>query len=195
MCRTLQRVFTIGVAVLLFGQVSASPWDDEPPSLRDRLYFGGNFGLSFGNQTSIVISPIAGYYITPRLSAGLGFRYEYFKFNYPGFVPYDTHIFGGSVFSRYTVIKSIGEVVGLGGMNTGLFIQGEYEMLSLESQYFDLTNPSPGERFNLHSMLVGGGIYQPIGRRSGFLLTVLWNLNDSYNSIYSNPIVRIGFTF
>jgi hypothetical protein len=168
---------------------------EEPPSIRDRIFFGGNFGLSFGNTTSIIISPLAGYHVTPRLSAGLGIRYEYFKSNYPGFVPYDTHIFGGSVFSRYMIIKNVSEAIGLGGMNSGIFLQGEYEMLSLESQYFDLANPSPDARFNLHSVLIGGGLYQPIGARSGFLLTVLWNLNESYNSIYANPIIRIGFNF
>ena len=77
----------------------------------------------------------------------------------------------------------------------GLFLHGEYEMLSLESQYFDLANPVPGERFYLHSIMVGGGVYMPMGSRSGFLLTVLWNLNESYNSIYGNPIIRIGFNF
>jgi hypothetical protein len=80
-------------------------------------------------------------------------------------------------------------------MNMGLFLQAEYELLSLEREYFDLTNPSADGRFNLNSILVGGGIYQPIGRRSGFLITVLWNLNETYNSIYSNPVIRIGFNF
>jgi hypothetical protein len=166
---------------------------EEPPSVMDRIFFGGNFGLSFGNQTSIIVSPLVGYHLTPRLSAGLGIRYEYFKSNIPGYVPYDTHIYGGSVFSRFTIIKNVGEAIGLGGLNSGVFLQGEYEMLSLESQYFDLANPK--SRFNLHSVLVGGGIYQPIGRRSGFLITVLWNLNESYNSIYANPIIRFGFNF
>jgi hypothetical protein len=42
---------------------------------------------------------------------------------------------------------------------------------------------------------VGGGVYQPIGRRSGFLIMVLWNLNETASSPYSNPIFRIGFNF
>ncbi len=168
---------------------------EEEPSLRDRMFFGGNFGLTFGNATSIIVSPLAGFYITPRLAGGVGFRYEYYKSKYPGYVPFETHIFGGSVFSRYTVINNLSEAVGLGGMNMGLFLQTEYEMLSLEREYFDHTNPAAGGRFNLHSILVGGGIYQPIGQRSGFLITVLWNLNETYNSIYSNPVIRIGFNF
>lgn len=189
-----QRILLAIVIALLVIPDSRAEWE-ETPTFRDRLFFGGNFGLSFGNTTSIIISPISGIRITPRFSSGLGLRYEYYKSNYPGYVPYDTHIFGGSVFSRYMVIRDLGEAIGLGGLNSGLFLQVEYEMLNLESQYFDITNPSPDGRFNLHSVLVGGGIYQPIGRRSGLLLTVLWNLNESHNSIYTNPIIRIGFNF
>jgi hypothetical protein len=195
MSTLLHRFLTaLALACCLVLPVSASGWE-EPPSLRDRLFFGGNFGLSFGNTTSIIVSPIAGYRITPRLAGGVGIRYEYFKSNYPGFVPYDTHIYGGSVFSRYMIIQNIGEAIGFGGLGTGVFIQGEYELLNLESQYFDHSNTNPQGRFNLHSILVGGGIYQPIGQRSGFMITVLWNLNESYNSIYSNPVIRLGFTF
>lgn len=180
---------------LLMGQTYGKGWE-EPPPLRDRLFFGGNFGLTFGNTTSIIVSPLAGYRITPKLSGGLGVRYEYYKNSYPGFVPYSTNIYGGSVFTRYMLIQNLGETLGIGGIGTGIFIQGEYEMLNLESQYFDVSNThSQEKRFNLHSVLVGGGIYQPIGQRSGFLITVLWNLNESLNSVYSNPLIRLGFTF
>jgi len=188
------RILLIGLLACFIVPDSGAQWED-PPSFRDRLFFGGNFGLSFGNTTSIVVSPLAGLRITPRLDGGLGLRYEYFKYNYPGYVPFETHIFGGSIFSRYMVIKDISEAIGLGGLNSGLFLQGEYEMLSLESEHFDLSNSYPGERFSLHSVLVGGGFYMPMGQRSGFLFTVLWNLNESYNSIYSNPIIRFGFNF
>ncbi len=190
----MKRILLGILMALLAVPSSLAEWED-PPSFRDRLFFGGNFGFSFGNTTSIIVSPLAGVRITPRLSGGIGARYEYYKNNYPGSIPFDTHIFGGSVFSRFTVIQSIGEVVGFGGLNTGLFVQGEYELLSLESEHFDHTSTSPDGRFNLHSILVGGGIYQPIGQRSGFLITILWNLNESYNTIYTNPLIRLGFTF
>lgn len=168
-------------------------WEGNPPPFRDRIFFGGNFGLSFGSTTSIVVNPIMGYRITPRLAGGIGARYEYFRNNYPGYLPFDTHIFGGSVFTRFMVINSLSDALGIGGLNSGIFLQGEYEMLSLESREFDPSNPNP--RFLLHSVLVGGGIYQPIGRRSGIMVTVLWNLNESYRSIYPNPIIRFGFNF
>ncbi len=180
---------------LMVAQVQGKGWE-EPPALRDRLFFGGNFGLTFGSTTSIIVSPLAGYRITPKLSGGLGIRYEYYKNSYPGYVPYSTNIYGGSVFTRYMLIQNLGKALKLEGLGTGIFVQGEYELLNLESQYFDISNTHPEQkRFNLHSVLVGGGIYQPIGERSGFLITVLWNLNESINSVYSNPLIRLGFTF
>ena len=191
----IKKIVVAGFFAFLMILNVGAQWDGEPPPLKDRLFFGGNFALSFGNATSIVVSPLAGYQITPKLAGGVGLRYEYFRYDYPGYVPYDTHIFGGSVFGRYMIINSISEALGLGGFNSGIFLQAEYEMLSLESQYFDLTNPNADGRFYLHSMLIGGGLFQPIGRKGGFLITVLWNLNESYNSIYANPILRFGFNF
>ena len=192
--KALYRSILCAILLSFLLPVSAEKWED-PPSLRERLFFGGNFGLQFGSTTSVLISPIAGYRITPRLSGGVGIRYEYFRYNYPGSVPFDTHIYGGSLFTRYTVIKSISEAIGFGSFHSGLFLHAEYEMLSLENQYFDLTGSTMDGRFNLHTVLVGGGVYMPIGSRSGFLISVLWNLNESYNSIYANPVIRFGFTF
>jgi hypothetical protein len=187
-----------GIVIFLLFSLSAgmlrAQWE-EKPSLRDRIFFGGNFGLQFGTVTNIEISPLAGIYLTPRLAVGPGIRYEYFKSNYPGYVPYDTHIYGGTVFARYMVIRDMSNAVGL-GLNFGIFGHAEYEMLSLESRYFKIGAPPDAEgRFTLHSILVGGGLYQPIGRRGGFLIMVLWNLNETANSPYSNPIFRIGFNF
>ena len=92
-------------------------------------------------------------------------------------------------------IKDLSEAIGL-GLNFGLFGHAEYEILSLESRYFEIGAPPDAVgRFNLHSVLIGGGIYQPIGRRAGFLIMVLWNLNETASSPYSNPIFRIGFNF
>ncbi len=186
-----------GIAIILLlvlsGSMLRAQWE-EKPSLRERIFFGGNLGLQFGTVTNIEISPLAGIYLTPRLAVGPGIKYEYFKSNYPGYVPYETHIYGGTLFARYMVIKNLSEAVGL-GLNFGLFGHAEYEILSLESKYFEVGNPYAEGRFNLHSVLVGGGIFQPIGRRSGFLIMILWNLNETASSPYSNPIFRIGFNF
>jgi len=168
--------------------------DEEEEDLKpiDRIFFGGNFSLMFGNITNIEISPLVGYYITPRLAAGTGIRFEYYR-DKGFYYPYQTSIYGGNIFSRYNIIKNLGEGINF-GLNTGLFIQAEYEILSLEREYFDPPYTEDG-RFLAHSVLVGGGIIQPLGRRSALLLTILYNLNENARSPYSNPIIRMGVIF
>jgi hypothetical protein len=146
----------------------------------------------FGTITNIEISPLVGYYITPKLAAGTGIRFEYFK-DKGYYESYETTIYGGNIFSRYTIINNLGERLDI-GLNAGIFGQVEYEALSLERGYFEPPYTEDG-RFIVHSVLVGGGIIQSIGRRSAFLLSVLYNLNETSRSPYSNPIVRVGFTF
>ena len=168
----------------------------EELTLKDRLFFGGNFGLQLGTVTNIEVSPIIGYKVTPRFSSGIGIRYEYYKDsrNIPGYIPFETNILGGSLFSRYILIQSIEEVIGL-GLNASILVQAEYEILSLEKQYFEVPSTLEDGRFPLQSVLIGGGLYQPVGRRSGLVLMVLWNLNQTASSPYSNPIIRLGFNF
>lgn len=191
----IKTVFSVLIAAMAAPIYGDEDWKDEPPPFRERVFFGGNFGFTFGNATSIIISPLAGYHITPRLAGGLGLRYEYLKYNYPGVLTFDTHIYGGSAFARYMLIDDMAKDIGIGPEKGGLFAQAEYEPLSVENWYHDPANPVSDERIILHSVLVGGGIYQPIGRRTGLLISVLWNLNESYNSIYSNPVIRLGITF
>ncbi len=174
----------------------ANAQEEEPSGPLDRIFFGGNFGLQIGTITNIDISPMTGYYITPRLAAGIGLRYQFYKDSrdYPGYQPFKTNIYGGSVFSRYLLIRDLGELVGL-GLNLGIMAHTEYEVLSLEKKYFEVPYSYEEGRFEIHSVLVGGGLYQSIGRRSGLTMMVLWNLNQTASSPYSNPVIRIGFNF
>jgi hypothetical protein len=51
----------------------------------------------------------------------------------------------------------------------------------------------PGSQMiELNSIFVGGGYRQPVSNRVAIDLLILFNLNDSYNSPYSNPIFRLG---
>ncbi len=167
---------------------------EEKLSLKDRIFFGGNIGLQIGTITQIEIAPLVGYRITPRLSAGLGIKYEYYKEN-TYFANFETHIYGGRLFSNYLFIKDLNNVIPL-GFNGGIFVQGEYEALNLETRIFDVLNEHPGQdRFWLHSVLVGGGLRIPAGERASINLTILYNLNESANTPYSNPIIRFGVYF
>ena len=51
----------------------------------------------------------------------------------------------------------------------------------------------PGNQvIRINSVFVGGGYRQPIGNRVAMEFLLLYNINDSYNSPYSNPIFRHG---
>jgi long-subunit fatty acid transport protein len=150
----------------------------EKETLWDRIYVGGNFGLQLGTVTFFDISPLIGYKITDRFSAGVGITYQYL--NYKGLgVSYKAHTVGGRVFGRYLI-------------NHFLFAHAEYENLNLP-----IYNNSIGEyrREWVPGLLIGGGITQSIGQRASFNLTLLYNLlYDDNKSPYSGPLViRIGF--
>jgi hypothetical protein len=156
-------------------------------SLRDKIYFGGNIGLAFGDITQIEIEPYVGYRFTPRFSAGLGGSYKFYK-NSQYQLSYRTSIYGGNLFTKYTIVRDFPSK----GMS--IFTQAQYEALSLEKKYFQ--EPFNGEgRFLMHSFLIGGGVRQYLGGRASIEITVLFVVNEVEFSPYQNPEIRIGFNF
>ena len=139
----------------------------------DRIVVGGSLGAQFGNLTVIQVAPNIGYQLTEEWIAGIGMRYYYLNdkdFNYK------TDIYGGSIFSQYYFLESF-------------VAHGEVEMLNREVYY-------PGERefrrVNVTSVLVGGGVRLHAGGNTYFTILGLWNLNESFESPYVNPIIRAG---
>lgn len=152
---------------------------EEKPPLRDRMFYGGNFGMSFGTITFLDISPLAGVMITDKLSSGLGMTYQYF--NDSRFTGSSNSLYGGRIFSRYNVFPNI-------------FLQAEYESLNFE--FFNFTTETIGRSW-VNALLVGGGYFMPFGERGGANFTFLYNLNfDPRRSPYNEPyIIRVGFVF
>jgi hypothetical protein len=146
-------------------------------NFRERIFWGGNLGLQFGNLTFIDVSPLVGYRFTDKISAGPGISYMYYRENFRGFAPFSTTIYGGRVFGRYH-------------FRPNMFGHAEYEVLNLE-YYSIFTNGV--ERANIPSFLVGGGFRQPLGGRLFMNLLALFNLNPHPLSPYSNPVIRMGF--
>ena len=195
------RYMKIGLAAfglyLVFG-FSASAQKKEL-TFCDRLFFGGAFGLMAGDYTDIEISPIVGYYITPRWAAGIGFSYEYYNNKYHWYDPmknsyerYETNIWGGSIFTNYVIVNNVNDWIPL-GFNFRIFAHAEYEILSYEKGFY--SHNAEGRELQ-KSFLVGGGLRFPMGKRSSMNLTILWNLNSTLNDYYgSGPIIRFGFNF
>jgi len=143
---------------------------------RNRIIVGGGVGLQFGTITLIDVSPILGYKVTERFVPGIGLTYQYYKDT--RWVPeYETNIYGGSVFARYYLWQD-------------LFAHAEYQILSYEK----LINVyGEKERVNVPGLLVGGGYRQWIGNNFAATIVILFNLNETIDSPYQNPIFRIGF--
>ncbi len=144
----------------------------------DKVFFGGNLGLQFGTITQIIVAPTVGYHFTDRFSAGIGGTYQYYSDSRYNF---NTSVYGGSIFGRFILIKD-------------LFLYSEVEALNIDDMEI-YQNTLEMKRIWVTSVLVGGGYRQRIGERAAINLMLLWNINETSKSPYTNPIVRVGFEF
>lgn len=163
----------------LFSQLPLAPRQDDAPKQKftDKMFFGGGFSLQFGSsQTYVECAPMVGYKLTEKFSVGLNLKYIYLKIH-DGSFKYSTNIYAGGPFARFFIFE-------------GLFAHAEYEILNR-----DVPNLyGPGyHRENINSVFVGGGYRQMIGNNSAFDILILYNINESNNSPYVNPIFRFGF--
>jgi len=185
-CITLLVILCI--SLIAVQEISAQRRNSEAPPIRERLFFGGSFGLQLGTFTNIEVSPIVGFWVLPRLAVALGPDYSFYK------DPFDkTSIYGARGYTQIVLVKDFNSIIPL-GINLGLFLHLEDEFLSLESEFWKLP-PYDSERFTVNTFLAGGGISQPVGRRGSINMMVLWALNESVYDIYGSPEFRVSFTF
>ncbi|WP_339874398.1 hypothetical protein [uncultured Algoriphagus sp.] len=158
-----------------FAQRTIYEGDSIP--LKDRLYYGGNFGMQFGTLTLIDFSPLVGVMLTPKFSSGLGITYQYF--NDKRYAGGETSSYGGRIFSRYNIFPNI-------------FAHAEYESINFDN-YNLFTDRF--ERIWSKSLFLGGGYFAPFGSRGGANFTFLYNvLHDNLRSPYNEPyVIRVGF--
>ncbi len=191
-CKPVHAIRKIRMAFLLVVlsaiTVSGQGKSKEKPPLSERMFFGGNIGLAFGTITDIELTPLAGLWLLPRLNIAAGPTFRYYKHPYSG----RTVIFGGRAYMEYMFLQDIDNLIPL-GIHSGLFIHGEYELLSLETAFFGESFSS--RRFPSGTFLAGGGISQYLSQRSSLNISFLWALNDAGYGLYSNPEIRISFIF
>ena len=162
------------------GDLDIEP-DVSELSFRERLHFGGGVtGLSFGNPTSIGISPMAGYLLAKNTILGLGMTYQYYSVNYGGFKA-TSNLLGERIFVRQQ-IPALSALIGQG-------------YLTAQLENFD--NMSPGTSVGYSNpFLVGVGI----GSRIGINLSLMYDLNYSETSGKQSPygsaiVVQVGGFF
>ena len=171
-------LFTIAFVALLLPNViaqdstSVAPTSKQNNKFTDQLYFGGSVGLSFGSYTQIGLYPLIGYKLTPKLSTGLKFTYQYISDSRYA-TSYTTSNYGGSVFARYRIIPLI-------------YAHVEYETINYE--FYD------SSREWVPFLFVGGGLTKRMGGNSWLIAQVLFDVLQNSNSPYSDwdPFFSIG---
>ncbi|HEX2922124.1 MAG TPA: hypothetical protein VHO50_13255 [Bacteroidales bacterium] len=172
----------------VFPDVTGQRARQEAPPLKERFFFGGSFGLQFGSISDIEISPVAGFWVLPRLAIAAGPEYKFFKY-----YTQKTSIWGAKGYAEFSVLRNINSVIPLGS-NTDIILHIEDDLLSLESEFFK-NPPYTSKRFYNNTILGGAGLSQQIGRRSALNILILWTLNEDHYGVYSNPDIRISFMF
>ncbi len=147
----------------------------DESSFKERIYFGGGLDMAFDDSRGIIgLSPSIGYMLTKTTSLGVGITYQYYFDRYSRF---STDIYGYRFFLRQNLIAQ-------------LFAYAEYENLSYEN---NLTIDNKDRTWQ-DAIYLGGGWYQPISDRVGFLAIGLYNVkNRNYQG--SPWSFRAGFTF
>lgn len=180
---------------LTFGQKST---EYKPEKFSDKLFFGGALGLTVGDITQIDIIPVAGIWVIPQWSLGIGGRYSYYS--HRGYFiggpsePYRTHIWGGSVFTQILPIVDFSEVLPI-PVHGGIMFHGEYEKLYLDRKLIDPFTSSATSKTWIDLYLVGVGYRQRIGEKAALNILLLWEIsNSSYSPYKQNPMLRVNIT-
>jgi hypothetical protein len=189
----LTRLFTALLLFMLsFGALAQTPSDslfrrrgtEQPkPNWMERISLGGNFGASFGNSTFINLAPLVAYRFTDKFMAGGGFTYIYSRWKFPGYQAVSNSIYGGRTMARYSLFPNFAPTLEYEALNVPYLKQTDF---GVEQDRRWIGNP-----------LVGATVLFPIGRRSNFGITGLYNLNYENNRMYSpygSPwVIRMGF--
>ena len=152
------------------------PTNQQKPSFAERIYYGGNIGLSFGPYTMIGIYPMIGYKITPKLSAGIKVAYEYIR-DKRYTTDYTTSNYGGSIFARYRILRPV-------------YVHAEYAMINYKL-YNEL---GESVRDWVPFLLLGAGYSQHLGGNAWLNIQVLFDVLQNNRSPYRNwePFYSVG---
>ncbi len=146
---------------------------------RQRLNFGAGInGLSFGNPTSIGLSPMVGYSLTNTSIVGAGLIYQYYSVDYGSLGAFTSNLFGQKIFVRQQV-PALSQLIGQA------YLTGQIE---------NYTNLSDNTGINYSNpVLIGVGI----GSKIGINFQVMYDLKyTSGRSPYGSAIVvQVGGFF
>jgi hypothetical protein len=157
---------------------------------KSKLFFGGNFGLGFGSNTSsIIVSPQVGYRFNPYLAAGAGVNFNYYSYttNWSNGLETKTR-------SGYTGLNIFGRVYPI----PYILIQAQPELnYSWGSiKYSDNRSTEKLKGQFIPSLLIGGGAAIPTGGNGALLLMLQYDVLQESRSPYGSKVFfTMGYNF
>ena len=171
-----------------------------------RVSVGGNLGFQVGNVTGITVAPEVRIRAIDQLHFGFRFLYQYFSYkdyfyDYSAqyYISFHSNVFGAGIYARYYLSGIFDGFLG------NLFAHVEYEYMSYTWPFTQSSSPtaniqdpygmnyvSGDQLMKFNSVFVGGGYRQMISNKVSMDLLILFNINESINSPYTNPVFRFG---
>jgi hypothetical protein len=181
------KIVFLFVSVLIFSMAGMAQdvdttYVDDPLAKqssfdKSKLYYGGYLNLSFGSYTVVGATPLVGYKVSPKLSVGTQFTYEYVRDKrYTN--DYEDSNYGISVFSRYRLFPQ-------------LYTHVEFSEMNYKMYYYDGGSTREWVPF----LWLGGGYSQPVSRNVWLNAQVLFDVINHENSPYKDwkPYYSVGF--
>jgi len=195
----MKTIITIAISfayIVAFAQTDSSMVKTETvqPSKHNKnttpfikkVYFGGDFGMSFGPYTTVTVAPMIGYIINPKLHTGFQFHYTWAKHSVKtitGDKSYNYNNYGFSTFIRWYAIKN-------------LYFHLEPELMNYQQNTIDSNGDVVNEdRYWVPYIWAGAGLRKMIGKRSWMSAHILFDLLNDKNSPYNEwePRYSVGF--
>ena len=159
-----------------------------------RLFIYTGFGLGYSSyagysQFSGSISPALGIRLNERLSVGPGISYAYNNYGFGNgsgatVANISTSSIGVQVFGQYRIIDQF-------------LVHAEFENTRAQLLEVDANGYLTGRTVSrtIQTPLAGLGYRQQFSNRAAADILLLYNFQDNYDSIYSNPVIRFNFLF
>jgi hypothetical protein len=184
----MKKYLLTACLIAMFSVVAVAQDDGEEPEKKgfdkEKLFFGGNFGLGFGNVSTLInVSPQVGYRFNRYLAAGVGVNFIYSSYKYEWApIPYKEQygVTGLNIFGRVYPIEY-----------AFVQLQPEANYTWVKYKFYD---DRPDEKLPskiVPSLLGGVGAAIPAGR-GAFIIMAQYDLLQNERSPYGN---RAFFNF
>jgi hypothetical protein len=184
----MKFVYSISILLVLSGGLVAQERQgqndvNEKPRFWDRASFGGNFSFFSSREfTFVEFSPLLAYSLNQRFTMGGGPIYIYTRERYffgGSPVSVRSNTYGGRSFLRADIAGP-------------LFAYTELE--AANTRFATIDNQTT-ERGWVPALYLGGGVLQPLGRRGGIGIMVLYDLLYDNRRSYNNSPVTYRMLF